>query len=174
MPYSAKEEISRLPQSRLSAEALLTGLLNLVIHADDVEQLTAGLVEATFGVHLEPYEEDSSAYAARLTEMWNFKVEVSDDEFYGHGVDLHFFDNEGGTRAAMSDICAVDAEAFSDTLAAAGFGRQPYPGIHGGFGGDFLTRGRIRVTTSVRGEASEPPERRTHNCITAVQVQRYE
>lgn len=174
MSDSAKKQISRLPQSDLTAEQLLTKLLELITSANEVDQLTEGLIESTLGVHLEPYDEDSSSYAARLTETWNVKVEVSDDEFYGHGVDLRFFDTEGGTRAPMADICAVDSDAFSRTLVNAGFERQPYRGIHGAFIGDFLTRGSVQVITSVHGEASEPDEKRTHQCIAAVQVRRYD
>lgn len=174
MSDSAKKQISQLPQSDLTAEQLLTKLLDLLTSANEVEELTKSLVESTFGVHLEPYDEDSSSYAARLTETWNVRVEISDDEFYGHGVDLRFFDTDGGTRAPMSDICALDSDAFSGTLVNAGFGRQPYPDIHGGRIGDLLTRGPVQVITSVYGEASEPDEKRTHQCIAAVQVRRYD
>lgn len=174
MPDSAKERISQLPQSKLTAEQLLTILLELISDTHDVGQLTTEVIDDAFGIRLQPYEEDSFAYAGRLTKTWNVRVEVSDDEFYGPGVDVRFFDSEGGRRAPMSDICAVDSDTFSETLANAGFERQPYTGIHGGFAGEFLTRGAVRVTTSVRGEASQPEEKVTHSCITAVQVQRYD
>lgn len=170
MPESVNDTW-RLLQSEHTADQLLGKLLELIIDLTDVDELTVEVVQHAFQVQLEPYE-DAAYGSARLTNGWNVRVEVSDDEVYGPGFGLHFFGNEGDRSAPMSDICAVDADAFAARLVDAGFERQPYYSIHGGRAGDFLTRGSIRVTTSVRGEASEPNEKIKHSCITSVQVQR--
>lgn len=171
MSDSTDKHSPTLPQAELSADELLNRLLELIINTTDVGMLSAPVIEAAFHVHLEPYE-DTVFYAARLSDDWNYKIEVSDDELYGPGLYLRFFGNQGDTPASMSDICALDADAFAITLQGAGFDRQTSYGIHGGILGDFLTRGSVRVTTGVRREASELHEKSARGYITAVQVQR--
>lgn len=173
MSNSAKDEWSLLPQSEHTADQILGKLLELIINATDVGELTVEVVEDSFHVRLKPFE-DAAYGSARLTDDWNVRLDVSDDEVYGPGIGLHFFGNRGDRSAPMSDICAVDADTFAARLVSAGFERRPYYGIHGGLAGDFLIRGSVRVTTSVRGEASEPNDKVTHSCITSVQVQRHD
>lgn len=168
--------ISRLPQSRLSAEQLLRQLAELIINTTDVAGLTKDTVDDAFGVELKTYEEDRADYAARLTPEWNVSIELSIDHDQPSGpvFELAFFDSTEGVNAPMTEICGLDAASFATTLTVAGFEQTTTYGVHGGIVGDGFVRGPVQVMTSTRGEAAKPPENTTHRCITSVWVRQRE
>lgn len=166
--------ISQLPQSRLTAGDLLGRLTELIISATDVDQLTRDVINDTFGVQLETYEEHRADCAARLTPDWNVSIELSSDPRSGPVFEFAFFDRSESLNAPITEICDFDATAFAVALREAGFEQATTYGVHGGIIGDDFVRGRVRVMTSTRGEAAEPPEKFTHRCITSVWIRRRE
>lgn len=166
--------ILQLPQSRLPAEDLLSRLTELIISATDADQLTRDVINDTFDVQLETYEEHRADYAARLTPEWNVSIELSSDPRSGPVFEFAFFDRSEGLNAPITEICGFDAAAFAMALTAAGFEQVTTYGVHGGIVGDGFVRGPVQVMTSTRGEAAEPPEKITHRCITSVWVRHRE
>lgn len=162
--------ISQLPQSPHTAEQLLVLLIKLVAKITDVEELTDDVIEATFGIQLDPSEHDQKDYAARLTPEWNVSVVVSDDEVNGRILELGFFDSHKDPVAALTDICGVDSDAFGTALMRAGFEQNAVHGVHGERQGQGYRRGSIEVLALTRGEANEPHDKIRHDCITSVWV----
>lgn len=165
-------DLSGLPRSELTAEQLLTKLLELITATNEPEQLTRQAVESKIGMPLEHVEDDVFGHRAQLTSQWAYTLDTANDEVDGPGVALDFSPIKPGDHPDMTDICGVDSEAFASVLINAGFERRTYHGVHGSIGGDYFSRGSVQVTTSVRGEADGPFEKITHNCIFAVRIGR--
>lgn len=164
--------IDQLPQSPHTAEQLLSLLIELITKTTDVEQLTDHVIETTFGIHLGPFEEDQTDYAARLTPEWNIEIVASDDEVAGRIVELRFFDSNEEASADLTGICGVDSKAFGTALVRAGFEQKAVHGVHGERQGQEYRRGDVEVLTLTRGEANEPHQKISHECITSVWVRR--
>lgn len=164
--------IAGLPQSRHTAEQLLSLLIDLIVKTTDVDQLTDEMIEATFGIRLDPADEDQRGYAARLTPDWNVDIVASDDEVAGRILELGFFDSNEETSADLTGICGLDSQAFGTSLMRAGFEHKAVHGVHGEHQGQEYSRGSVEVLTVTRGEANEPHENISHECITSVWVRR--
>lgn len=164
--------IAQLPQSPHTAEELLRLLIGLIIKTTDVEQLSDEVIEAAFGIHLDPFEEGRKDYAARLTPDWNVDIVASGDEVAGRILELGFFDSDEETKADLTAICGVDSNAFGTSLLRAGFEQKTTRGVHGEHRGRQYTRGAVEVLTLTRGEANQPHEKISHECITSVWVRR--
>lgn len=169
----SNEYISKLPQSDLTAEQLLSKLAELITDITDADQLTNALIESAFDIRLEPYDGDYD-YAARLTPEWNVSIVVRNDELAGRIVEFGFFDSNEETTADMTDICGVDSDVFGRAMLQAGFELRASHGVHGERRGNEYRRGSVQVSTLTQGEANQPHEKIAHECITSVRIQRHE
>lgn len=172
MCESAGHHIAQLPQSELTAEQLLATLSELIINTTDAGELTKDLIEKTFNIHLEQWEANLAGYGARLTSEWNVAISVGNYESIGPSVALRFVPSED-REIPMTDICAVDANAFGARLEQANFIREARYGIHGERWGSAYRRGTLQVVASTEGEANEPAEKIAHACIESVQIRRH-
>jgi len=164
--------IAGLPQSPHSAERLLHLLIELIAKTTDVGELTDDVIEASFEIKLDPFQADKKEHAARLTSEWNVALVVTDDESAGRMIELGFFDSNEETVAPLTEICGVDSSNFGTALVDAGYQERPIHGVHGEPSGKEYSRGPVRVVTQTRGEARQPPDKTSHECITSVWIQR--
>lgn len=169
MPGSS-DYISQLPQSRHTAEKLLSLLIQLITTTTDVEQLSDDVVESTLDIQLESFAAQKRDYAARLTPEWSVSIVLSDDEISGKLLKLRFLDSNGRTKADLTEICGIDSAGFGAALTEAGFEQRPINGVHGERQGQKYNRGPVQVYTLTRGGANHPHDKISHECITTVGI----
>lgn len=159
-----------LPQSELTAEQLLTRLLELIKNATSVADITLAQVQQALGARLQTYGPSSWGGRARLTPTWSYAINALEDLPDGARLRLSFFDNEGGTSGDMSQICQLDFDTFTGALQNAGFTKTSIYGEHGESTFDSYTRGQLRVEVTSRGEAGGSSERVLHQCVQSIMV----
>jgi len=161
---------SQLPQSQLTAEQLLTKLIELIINSQTTDDISKATLETTFGVLLTRSDSGGERFAARLTANWNVAISFTNYASSGPIARLAFSSATNDPETPMTDICGIDAEALASALTDASFERSPVFGIHGERWGATFTRGPVRIDVGTGGEASEPSEKITHACIKWVAI----
>ena len=164
------EQEPPLPQSELTAEQLLTWLLELIKNSVSVAEFTFARVGQTLGVPLTTYAPGKWGYRARLTPDWSYAINALEDLPDGARFRFSFFDNEGGNSGAMSQICQLDFDDFTGMLRSAGFAKAATYGEHGELVYDAYTRDRLGIEVSPRGEAEGSSDKVLHQCVQSIMV----
>lgn len=159
-----------LPQSEITAEQLLTRLLELIKSSRSITDFTLAKLQQALGAQLETYGPSSWGGRARLTPNWGYAINALEDLPDGARLRFSFFDNEGGTSGNMSQICQLDFDTFTGALQSAGFAKTSIYGEHGESTFESYTRGQLRVEVTSRGEAGGSSEKVLHQCIQSIMV----
>lgn len=156
----------------LTAEQGLLRLLDLIRSSKGTEDFTPERLSEVMGVRIEYARDGTDRYGAggRLTEQWNYGFGVEKTVARGTRFDFSFNENPPGSSPPMTDICQIDFDRFTAELEAMGFTRQRSYGSHGSVMNDFFDRPGMRVLVYPRGEANEPLEKISHNCVQMVLI----
>jgi len=125
--------------------------------------------ERAFGLNAED-DDRRLSHSAQLTDEWYYHVLADPDFALGPVLQVEFFDSSGAADATMTDICEVDLDQFGSRLTAAGYGSRKDYGEHGEVIAHEFTRGPLIVTVVCNGEADQPPEKVSHDCVQSVTV----
>jgi hypothetical protein len=156
-----------LPQSNLTAEQLLSRMLDLIISSSDISDFTEERVARSIGLQLMPYQDVEFGARAQLTPAWWYRLEGIRSYKGEPELQLSFEESDGDRAAPMTDIAQVDVDRFSRELESAGFTRQTWYGEHGRQLGEYFDRKQLHVTVGTRGESSENAG---HQCVQFVRI----
>lgn len=159
-----------LRQSGLTAEELLTRLLELIKSSNSVADFGFDHVQRGLGVPLERYGPNQWGTRERLTPNWDFAIDAIEDLPGGARVRLSFFNPEGDTTGDISEICQLDFDHFTGALHTAGFTKESFYADHSAPLYDAFTRNDLCVEVASRGESSESTAKVLHQCVLAVLV----
>jgi hypothetical protein len=164
---SDDEQEPSLPWSEITAEQLLTRLLELIKDSASAADFTLTQVGESLGVPLQTYAPGRWGARARLTPDWSYALLATEQFALGPRVLLDFFDQQHATPSPMTEICQIDASSFITELSHAGFSNTVKYGEHDRLLGNYLTRGDLNVELSIRGESDTEVD---HRCIQSVLV----
>ena len=166
-----KSDLVPLPQSPISADQLLLGVLDLIRDSRSIDAFTHNEVARVTGLPIERFEGGEWGYDAQLTPEWRFGFVFDPSAIGGPLFDLGFLNPEGVPEGDMTGICGIDYDEFASGLTDAGFTHQTLLGEHGRRLTEEFRRGAgLHVTIATQGEASAPLEKQSHQCITLIQV----
>lgn len=163
------EQEPPLPQSEITAEQLLTRLLELIKSSTSIGDFTFAKVQQALGMPLETYERGKWGLRAQLTADWSYSLTAFEKFTLGPRILLDFVDHSEAPTP-MTDICQVDANSFIAELSQAGFSNMVRYGEHGRLLGNDLARGDLIIEIATVGEAGEPTEKVLHRCIKSIMV----
>lgn len=158
-----------LPQSEITAEQLLTRLLELIKSSTSVTDLTFDRVQQALGVPLETYGPGKWGLRSQLTPEWSYSLTAFEKFTLGPRILLDFV-NHAQPRAPMTDICQVDVRTFTAELSRTGFSNLVRYGEHGRLLGHDLARGDLTVEMVTEGETGQSSEKAVHSCIKSIMV----
>jgi|GEM_PF-5795093 len=157
-------------QSVLTAEQLLTRLLEMIKSSYSVADFGFDNVQQGLGVPLERYGPNQWGTRAQLTPTWNYALHAIEDFPDGARVRLAFFNHNDDTSGDMAEICQLDFDYFTGALLTTGFTKQSFYADHEAPLCDAYTRDDLRVEVTSRGESNESTAKVLHQCIKAVMV----
>lgn len=171
-------------QPRLSAEEVLTRLLDLIRSSKSIKDFTPERLHEVTGMTIEYAKDGSERYGfgEQLTSDWSYGFGVDKSLPQGPRFELGFNETVPGTSPPMTDICQIDFEKFASELKSMGFTREPYydsappapPGEerlpHGRLFYWTFYRPELGIQVYPRGEANEPHEKISHDCVQMVLI----
>lgn len=174
-------------QPKLTAEQALLRLLELIRTSKTIADFTPERLSEVMKVPITAWDE-GYGFGEAATAQWNhgFTVEMWPSPV-GRGPKVPMFEfmfnpRPRGMSPSMIDICQVDFDRFTAELEAMGFRRShnydspPSPPIgepalpHGRLINDAFYRPDVRVEVYPRGEANDPVEKITHDCVERVVI----
>jgi len=161
---------AQIPQSSMTAEQLLSRLVDFLKDARDFDAIRP----ATVGTALDlEFGKSDRAHRAigRLTPDLLYTLELYNATLEGPMLWLRFTSTDEAGHPPMTDICQLDLDRFSETLVVAGYDKSENIGEHGRRLGHLLRRPPLLVEVTARGESSTNAG---HACITDVIVRRVE
>lgn len=159
-----------LPWSEITAEQLLTRLLELIKDSTSAADFTFERVGRSLGVPLHRTPPDLWGGAARLTSDWRYAILGLEDSPSGQGIRLSFVDNDDSAAADMGPICQVDFDDFTGELRSAGFAKRSIYGEHGELVYDSYERDQLYVEVAPVGESGSSTAKKLHLCVESVRV----
>ncbi|MBO0810521.1 MAG: hypothetical protein J2P23_00585 [Microlunatus sp.] len=160
-----------LPWSEITAEQLLTRLLELIKGSTSAADLTFERVRESLGVPLRRTPPDLWGASAQLTPDWTYAIIGQEDSPSGQGMRLTFFDSDDRPSADMGSICQLDFDDFTGALRSAGFEKTSIYGSRGELVYDDYKRDQLRVEVSPRGESGSSTAKKLHLCVRSVMVE---
>ncbi len=152
-----------------TAASLLQSLIDLIIATPQVQEVTAVSLGAAMHLPVQSWSATHYGFGGPLTSDWRYSMEVDQASMHGPRADFSFLPAKKGEHPAASDICALDFDAFSNRLTAAGFKQETRRGEHGQVVDQRFMRDRQTVTVLTQGEADTPDAAR-HACVVSVIV----
>jgi len=140
-------------------------VLKLVEHIRSADDIAPARIEQLTGMKVEFNPDDANEYGfgGQLTDAWAYNL-ISLPDGDAKPTRLMFsFDDESRANADMAPICALDFDAYAETLAAAGYQATPSPGKHGEVSLWDFTRDDVTVQVYVRGENDDKAD---HACVS--------
>lgn len=170
-------------QPRLAAEQVLTKLLGLIRNSKSIKDFTPEYLSKMMGVEFVTYSPGDHQYGEQVTPDWWYTMQMDESVTTQNISRFEFrFSSELGTSPDMTDICQIDFENFASELESMGFTREPYydsappapPGEerlpHGRLLYWSFYRPELGIQVYPRGEANEPHEKISHNCVQMVLI----
>jgi hypothetical protein len=167
----------------LSAEQALRRLLTLIGSSQSIADFTPERLAHVMGVPIQ-HSGEEYGFGERLTAHWSYGIEVGIVD--GRPRFDFSFNPRPGTSPAMTDICQLDFDRFTAELEAMGFQHEPYydsppqtppgqiPLLHGRLMCERFYRpgalAGMRIEVYPRGEANEPLEKITHDCVKMILI----
>lgn len=158
------------PQSTLSAEQLLTRMLELLSTRRQISDVDLDAVRSLAPDADVDLDGPRLRQIARLTPQWRYLLQFDPDEPIGPMLHLEFFDSQGGVDAPLTEIAHIDLDQFSARMRTIGFAEQEIADELGGSRGRDFTAGDLRVTVTSIGEADSPADSVAHRCIRSITV----
>ena len=154
----------------LTAEQGLLRLLELIRTSKGTQDFTPERLNEVMGVRIEYARDGADRYGAgeQLTEQWSYGFSVEKTAARGTRFEFSFNENPPGSSPPMTDICQIDFDRFTSELETMGFMRQHNYAEHGRLMSDWFDRPGMRVEVYPRGEANEPLEKISHNCVKTI------
>ncbi|MGH8082403.1 MAG: hypothetical protein ACREP7_17635 [Lysobacter sp.] len=157
---------------KLSAEQMLTGLLELIRASKRVEDLTPEHVGQVLGVDVQRARDQPQryGYGEAVNAQWYQNIDVDLQRTSGARFNFSFDPNPPGTYPPIAELCRLDYKRFTGELEAMGFKRTPYHGEHGRFVNDWFDRAGMRVAVYPEGEVSATGQSDGRACVKMVQI----
>lgn len=161
-----------VPPGKPTAEDLLGQLLALIKGSQTISDFTPERLSSAMGQVVQFVKDDKRRYRAfgPLTKEWNYGFGVDETKLDGRWFEFRFDRNVAGASPAMSEICGLDFDRFTQQLEQMGFTRERNIVEDGRWMSDFFTRPGMRVEVFPRGEAAEPQELVAHKCVEWVYI----
>lgn len=174
-PSSTRKEPQMTAMNHQTAQTeagkLMYGLLTLINTSRSIADFTAERLGQAMNAEAKPFGPGHFGYGGKLTEQWAYALEVKQESMQGPRLDLEFMDQSPSKDASATGICEVDFDQVSKDLKAHGFSQEPVYGEHGNIIAYHFDRAGLSVTTVVIGEASNPIEKISHQCVRAMTIQ---
>lgn len=157
---------------RLSAEQMLTRLLELIRTSARLEDFTVERLSRTMGVPVQRASDQSQryGYGEALDAQWNQNFEVDPQRTIGARFNFSFDPIAPDANPPLAELCRLDYPRFTAALEEMGFKRTPYRGEHGRFINDNFDRPGMRVAVYPQGEVSASGQSTGRVCVKRVQV----
>lgn len=149
------------------ARSLLQSWIELIIATPRVQDLTAARLGAAMHLPVQSWSPTHYGFGGALTRDWRYSMEVDQASMHGPRADFSFVPATKGAYPAATDICALDFDAVSRQLTAAGFSHETRRGEHDRVVDERFTRGAQTVTVLTQGEA-DTADAAHHACIVSV------
>lgn len=161
---------TRLANPKLNAEQALLRLLELIRSSHSIVDFTPERVSNVMGVTLNFAHDGSDRYGfgEAVTSRWDHGFGVDRTSKSAPYFDFSFNERPPSSDPPMTDICQMDFDGFAKSLEAMGFARQTFYGSHGSLGWDQFERPGLLVEVHPRGEANEPSDKISHDCVQMV------
>ncbi|RJS04130.1 hypothetical protein [Xanthomonas sp. CFBP 7698] len=161
-----------VPPNKPTAEGLLGQLLVLIKGSQDISDFTPERLNSTMGQAVQFVKGDERRYRAfgPLTKDWSYGFGVDETKLDGRWFEFRFDRNVAGASPAMTEICRLDFDRFTQQLEQMGFARERNIVEDGRWMSDFFTRPGLRVEVFPRGEAAEPQALVAHKCVEWVYI----
>lgn len=155
-----------------TAQIALERVLDLIRTSSSVEVLTPEHVSRTMGQAVQFREDGSGRFGAggSFTPDWNYGFGIDKTETRGTWFEFLFLPNPPQASPSMSDICQIDFETFAARLEKMGFSRVRNIVEDGRWMSEIFQRPGMRVEVFPRGEADEPHDLATHQCVEWIQI----
>ena len=155
-----------------TAEGLLGQLLVLIKGSQNISDFSPERLNSTMGQAVQFVKGDERRYRAfgPLTKDWSYGFGVDETKLDGRWFEFRFDRNVAGASPAMTEICRLDFDRFTQQLEQMGFARERNVVEDGRWMSDFFTRPGMRVEVFPRGEAAEPQELVAHKCVEWVYI----
>lgn len=174
-PSSTRKEPQMTAMNHQTAQTeagkLMSGLLALINSSRSIVDFTAERLGNAMDAEVKSFGPGHFGYGGKLTEQWAYALEVMQESMHGPRLDLEFMNQSPSKDASATGICEVDFDQVSRDLQAHGFSQEPAYGEHGNIIAYDFDRPGLSVTTVVIGEASDPIEKISHQCVRAMTIQ---
>jgi hypothetical protein len=158
-------------QPKLTAEQVLTRLLELIRTTKSIEDFTPEHLSNVIGVEFKNISPGYYGFGEQITAAWFYGMELNEGSSTGRSRFYFSFNSNPATSPDMTSICQVDFDQFTTALEKMGFKRQRSFGEHGRFMSDLFDRHGMHIEVSPRGEAMEPIDRISHFCVKTILIQ---
>ncbi|MGV7195298.1 hypothetical protein [Xanthomonas axonopodis] len=161
-----------VPPNKATAEGLLGQLLSLIKDSQTISDFTPQRLNSTMGQAVQFVKGDERRYRAfgLLTKDWSYGFGVDETKLDGRWFEFRFDRNVAGSSPAMTEICRLDFDRFTQQLEQMGFARERNIVEDGRWMSDFFTRLGMRVEVFPRGEAAAPQALVAHKCVEWVYI----
>ncbi len=156
---------------RTEAGKLMLGVLELINSSRSITDFTAGRLSNALNTQAKLFGPGHFGYGGKLTGHWSYALEVKEQSMHGPRLAIEFMDQSPLQDASAAAICEVDFDQVSKDLKANGFSQEPVYGEHGNIIAYHFDRPGLSVTTVIIGEASNPIEKTSHQCVRAMAIQ---
>ncbi len=139
----------------VTAEDIGRRVLKLIDSLHSASDLAPERIEQATGLRVDINDEDPNIYGfgGKLTDAWSYSLVSTPDKLGEKPSSLKFsFDDTSREQADPAPICALDFDAYSKALAAAGFAATPMPTFPGSDAW-YFKRGDIGVMAYPQGKA---------------------
>lgn len=163
------EERSSTLQPKLSAEAVLGKILELIRGSKSVREFTAERLTAVTGL---PMNFDGARYGAgeTLTPEWRYGFYVNPDAMNGPLFMFDFDPVDSNATPPATPICKPDFDAFARELEGMGFEQKVRYGEHNRIVAYDFYRDTMWVSVSVQGIADETTGRISNLCVRHITI----
>jgi hypothetical protein len=163
------EDTAEWPESHVSADQLLSRVLDLVRTTHDPAELTHARVESAIQLPMLEIDDTAVGHAAWLTPRWFYWFEFEEGPRFWPTFVLRFTSPDD-ENASMTGIATIDFEQFAAALIDAGFERDEDRGELGEILSFEFRRDKMLVEIATRSENPQAPDLMTHACIRSIAV----
>lgn len=144
------------------SEAFSRRVLRLLESLQGPGDLAPARLQTILGtpVHTDPADPGTYGIGDAVDPRWILNLVTVPDPHGGTPTRIVFScDDQTGRYDDLSDVCALDLDAWSAALTAAGYSARPHLGPRDAFYGVWFERGDVTIEAIVRAVRADEPQR---------------